>query len=65
MAGQLPQLSAILSWNGAPDFPELRVLVDEAPVQVGGRRVEDRVDLMRTDTVKVGGFELKFDYPRV
>ncbi len=61
----LPQLSAILSWNGAPDFPELRVLVDEAPVQVSGRRVEERIDLMRTDTIKVGGFELTFDYPRV
>ncbi|MBL4686171.1 MAG: serine/threonine protein kinase [Nannocystaceae bacterium] len=62
---KMPQLAAILSWDGAPEFPELRVLVDELPVIVNGINIEERKDLGPADTVKLGDFELKFNYPRV
>lgn len=62
---KLPQLCAIMAWNGAPDLPELRVMVDGVDVVAGGAHIKERVDLRAPDSVKLGGFELHFEYPRV
>lgn len=61
----VPQLCAILAWNGAPDYPELRVMADGVEITVGGRKVDGRIDLRENDDVEIAGFALRFDYPRI
>lgn len=62
---KLPQLCAILAWDGAPDLPELRVMAGDVPVTAGRRTVAERVDLAEDEKIALGGFELHFDYPRL
>jgi len=61
---ELPELCAVVTWNGPPDFPEVRVMGGDVAVTVGGRIVEQHADLEESDTIGIGGFELRLTYSR-
>ncbi|MBK8713617.1 MAG: protein kinase [Deltaproteobacteria bacterium] len=56
-------LHAVLEWSGLPDLPQLRPLVDDGSVRIGGRPIHGRAELQRGDRIEVGPFALALSYP--